>query len=147
MPSPKSRKKPKPRRTTPAKKKGTTGADTAPATKPANRGKSPTLREVADAYLQHMEASGKSPGTVHSYSMELKLACTALGEKAKVKSLTAKQVAEYFESDAVMKTRTGKTKAKPSIDKTRRVLRLALVWAAETGRIPTAPIPQAAASA
>jgi len=41
----------------------------------------------------------------------------------------------------VTKLRSGKSKAKPSIDKTRRVLRLALCWAAERGIVSTAPIP------
>ena len=43
------------------------------------------------------------------------------------------------------KTRAGKAKAKPGVDKTRRVLRLALVWTADSGLIKKAPIPQPAA--
>ena len=35
-----------------------------------------------------------------------------------------------------------KPKAKPSIDKTRRVLRLALCWAVEQGWLEKAPLPE-----
>ncbi len=56
-------------------------------------------------------------------------------------------MAIYFASDRVTKLRTGKPKAKPSVDKTRRVLRLALVWAAEKKLIKAAPIPVPAAKA
>jgi hypothetical protein len=38
--------------------------------------------------------------------------------------------------------KSGKPKAKPSVDKTRRVLRLALVWAVEQGWIEKAPLPE-----
>ena len=147
-------KQAKPRRKTPARKRAQTGATAAPAVAPskakkpaARTPKSPTLGQLADDYLRHMEDAGKSPGTVHSYGMELKTACAEIGEGTRVKSITTSQVAAFFESDVVTKTRKGQPKAKPSIDKTRRVLRLALVWAAETGRITKAPIPQAAASA
>ena len=40
--------------------------------------------------------------------------------------------------------RSGKSKAKPSIDKTRRVLSLQLCCAAQRGIVATAPIPEAA---
>jgi hypothetical protein len=36
-----------------------------------------------------------------------------------------------------------RAKAKPTVDKTRRVLRLALGWAAENGLIATPPLPAA----
>ena len=40
------------------------------------------------------------------------------------------------------KTRTGVEKAKPTIDKSRRVLRMALVWAEAQGLVAKAPIPE-----
>jgi hypothetical protein len=101
-----------------------------------------TLADVAAGYLTHMEEAGKSDGTVSSYRMELKTATSELGEETPVADLTTERVREYFESPRVTKLRSGKAKAKPSIDKTRRVLRLALVWAAERGIVATAPIPE-----
>ena len=102
-----------------------------------------TMDELAEAYLKGLEEAGKSRGTVFGYSIDLALAVRHFGEKAKLSGLTQKKITAYFESDAVTKTRSGKPKAKPTIDKARRVLRLALVWAAEQGWIAAAPIPEA----
>ena len=101
-----------------------------------------TLADVSAAYLAHMEDAGKSNGTIASYGMELKTAMTELGEATPVAELTPDRVQEYFTSKRVTKLRSGKNKSQLSIDKTRRVLRLALVWAAERGIIAQAPIPE-----
>ena len=101
-----------------------------------------TLADISAGYLAHMEEVGKSDGTVSSYRMELKTAMAELGEETPVADLTVERVQEYFDSPRVTKLRSGKSKAKPSIDKTRRVLRLALCWAAERGIVATAPIPE-----
>jgi hypothetical protein len=45
-----------------------------------------------------------------------------------------------------MTTRTGVAKAAPTFKKTRRVLRLALVWAQEAGLVEKAPLPEDAAT-
>jgi hypothetical protein len=101
-----------------------------------------TLADVVAGYLAHMEEAGKSDGTISSYRMELKTAMDELGETTPVAEITTDRVQEYFDSKRVTKLRSGKNKAKPSIDKTRRVLRLALVWAAERGIVAKAPIPE-----
>ncbi len=101
-----------------------------------------TLADVAAGYLAGMEEAGKSDGTISSYRMELKTAMDEIGETTPVADLTPDRVREYFESRRVTKLRSGKSKAKPSIDKTRRVLRLALCWAAERGIVATAPVPE-----
>ena len=103
-----------------------------------------TLADIAAGYLADMEAKGKSNGTIASYGMELKTAMVELGEGTLVAELTPEQVQTFFESKRVTKLRSGKSKAKPSIDKTRRVLRLALCWAAERGIIEKAPLPEMA---
>ena len=122
---------PAPKKTKPKKKKaGTPG--------PA------TLADVAAGYLAHMEEAGKSDGTISSYRMELKTAADELGEDTPIAEITPEKVAEYFACKRVTKLRSGKNKAKPSIDKTRRVLRLALVWAEERGIVKKAPLPEPA---
>jgi hypothetical protein len=50
-----------------------------------------------------------------------------IGADTPVSTLTPERVQEYFDRKRVTKLRSGKAKAKPSIDKTRRVLRLAPV--------------------
>lgn len=113
--------------------------------KPAAAPGATTLKALADGYVRHLEEDGKSHGTIFSYQMELTLALTQLGPETDAALLTAEQVEKYFQSDAVTKTKKGRTKAKPTVDKTRRVLRLALAWAAEKGLIARSPIADAAA--
>ena len=100
-----------------------------------------TLADIAAGYLAHMEEKGNSAGTIASYGMELKTAMAELGEEIRVADLTLERVGEYFASKRVTKLRSGKNKSQLSIDKTRRVLRLALVWALERGIIEFAPLP------
>jgi len=106
-----------------------------------------TLADLCEQYVRHLEEEGKSAGTVSSYTAELKLACKHLAAETVATAITVEKVAIYFASDPVTKLRTGKPKAQPSIDKTRRVLRLALVWAADTKLIKSAPIPVPVAKA
>lgn len=100
-----------------------------------------TLADMAEGYLRSLEGAGKSRGTVLSYSMDLALALRHLGDDTQLGTLTEGAVAEFFACDAVTKTRTGKPKAEVSIAKTRRILRLALQWAADRGWIADAPLP------
>ena len=118
-------------------------AEAAPPVKPAAKGRKgdATLGEVTAGYLRHLESEGKSPGTQFSYSMDLKAATAVLGEDTPVSTLTPAKVQAFFESDGVTKKRNGKKKSSITIAKTCRVLRLALVWAAEKGMIEKAPIP------
>jgi hypothetical protein len=106
-----------------------------------------TLAQLAEGYLHWMEEAGKSAGTTSSYGMELKTAMGELGAETRVADLTAKQVQAFFDSKKVTRLKSGKEKAKPSIDKTRRVLRLALCWAEDRKLIEKAPIPETQAQA
>jgi hypothetical protein len=101
-----------------------------------------TLAALSDGYLEHMAQVGKSPGTCFSYSMEMRTAIAELGAETLVAAITPEQVATYFDSPRVTLLKSGVAKAPPSVAKTRRVLRLALVWAAEQGLIAKAPIPE-----
>jgi hypothetical protein len=114
-----------------------------PTAKPARKKKLDlTLADLAERYLKHLEREGKSNGTISSYGAELKLAIKDLGDETKIAEITTEQVAAFFESKPVTKLRSGKKKSQLSIDKTRRVFRLALVWAAEKKWIKAAPIPE-----
>ncbi len=101
----------------------------------------PTLNDVANGYLAAIEADDAGQGTLSSYKMELKLAMRELGEATPLADLTPEKVQAYFESDTVMRTKNGKPKAQPTWAKTRRVLRLALLWAQDAGLCQVAPIP------
>jgi hypothetical protein len=94
--------------------------------------------------LDHDDLRRESDGTISSYRMELKTAMDELDETTPVAEITAERVREFFTSKRVTKLRSGKSKSQLSIDKTREVLRLALVWAAERGIVASAPIPEPA---
>jgi hypothetical protein len=122
----------------------------APAPKP-KKAKKPkptdiTLEDLCARYIAHLEEVGKSQGTLFSYRLELVTALDELGRETKLADVTPARVLEYFTCDRVMKTRTGVAKARPTFLKTQRVLRLALVWAADAGLIEKAPLPEDAAA-
>jgi hypothetical protein len=100
-----------------------------------------TLAKLSEKYLEHMEADGKSVGTCFSYTMELKSAISELGADTIASEITPKLIEKFNNCDRVMRLKSGKPKAQPSIDKSRRVIRLALTWAAQSGLIPSAPYP------
>ncbi len=120
--------------------KGTGKRKPAPRQRSGGRKPAVTLKDIGDGYIASLQAREASPGTLFSYTMELRLAADQLGEDTSAKKLTAKMIEAFFESDRVTKKRNGKAKAKPSIDKTRRVLRQALLWAEEAGLIEKAPV-------
>jgi hypothetical protein len=105
-----------------------------------------TLEDLAAKYLEHLEVSGKSNGTLFSYKLELITALDEIGKDTKLADLTPTRVLEYFVSDRVTRTRAGVQKAKPTVDKCRRVLRMALQWAEQTGLVAKAPLPEQAAT-
>jgi len=124
-------------------------ATDAPAPKP-QRAKKPkatdiTLEDLCARYIQHLEV-GKSQGTLFSYRLELTTALDELDKDTPLSTLRPARVLEYFTCDRVMKTRTGVAKARPTFLKTRRVLRLALVWAQEAGLVEKWPVPEDAAT-
>ena len=105
-----------------------------------------TLATLAERYLTHLDEVGKSQGTLFSYRLELIVAMEEIGADTKLADLTPERVLAFFICDRVMKTRTGVAKARPTFEKTRRVLRQALVWAAEAGLVAKAPLPEDAAT-
>ena len=155
--SARSGQKPNPQETPQAAPDATTAQPATPPTSDAPvapesaqvskaRGKRPkdgdgTLRELTAAYLRHLEEAGKSEGTIFSYRMDLKAALDHFGEDVLTSTLTPQRVANFYASDGVTKKRNGKRRSEITIAKTRRVFRLALVWAAENGMIEKAPIP------
>lgn len=99
-----------------------------------------TLADLAARYLTHMAEQGKSEGTRFSYGMELKLAQAELGSDALVSYLTPESIALFNEAPRVTTLKSGRPKSQLSIDKTRRVLRLALTWAHQEGLIDHAVV-------
>jgi hypothetical protein len=99
-----------------------------------------TLEQLSRAYLDHIEKDGKSVGTCFSYLMELKVATSELGAGTLVSALTAEAIDKFNKSRRVTRLKSGKPKSQLSIDKTRRVLRLALAFGEQHGLIERSPI-------
>lgn len=126
---------------------GETPVATEPAPKPKSKKKPKpaagdiTMAELSDRYIRALEDAGKSQGTAFSYRLELALAQKEIGAETLLRDLAPQRVQEFFECARVTKTRGGVLKARVSVEKTKRVLRQALVWAQETGLIDIAPLP------
>jgi hypothetical protein len=104
------------------------------------------FEQACEGYLKNLESIGKSHGTLFSYRLELVVAMDELGAKTPLAEITVDRVVAFYGCERVMRTRTGVEKAPPTYLKTRRVLRQALVWAAEAGLIEKAPLPEDAAT-
>ena len=104
-----------------------------------------TLHEAGQAYLEHLKSQGKKERTVYTYGKDLQQIEAFFGADRKLTGILAPHVGKFLRSDALLKLASGKQRAKPTVDKTKRVLRMFLVWAHETGRIEKLPLPKGAA--
>lgn len=101
-----------------------------------------TLEELCGRYLASLDNAGAGTGTIASYGAELNVAMNSLGKDTLASALTTEQIGAYFASEIVTKTRSGKPKAKPTIDKSRRVLRQTLMFGEREKLIERAPLPE-----
>jgi hypothetical protein len=99
-----------------------------------------TLTETALAYLESLKAARKSESTINAYAADLDLATQVLGAETPVGAITPADVERFNTSEPVLRTKSGRDKATPTIDRSRRVLRLALTFAEQSGAIESAPI-------
>src|SRR5512146_3096989 len=101
-----------------------------------------TLHEAAEAYLQHLKDAGKKERTIYTYGRDFEQIEAFFGKDRRLAAILAAHVAKFMKSDALLKLPSGKERAKPTVDKTVRVLRMFLVWARKTGRIAKLPLPK-----
>jgi len=110
-----------------------------PKAKKAELAPSITLSELTERYVKHMEGAGKTRGTVFSYESELKLAQRELGADIRIGALTRDDITVFNNCARVTLLKSGRAKSQLSVDKSRRVLRLALKWAEDEKLIATSP--------
>jgi len=103
---------------------------------------SETLYDAAQAYLEHLRGQGKKERTLYTYGKDFGQIEAFFGADRKLAGILAPHVGKFFKSDALLKLPNGKKRAKPTVDKTRRVFRMFLIWAKETGRINKLPLPK-----
>ena len=103
---------------------------------------SQTLHDLGLAYTKALRASGKTPATVYTYGKDIEVIEAYFGKDLPVTDLTAARVGKFLKSDALLKLPNGRERAKPTVDKLVRVLRLMLVWAKDKGWIEELPLPK-----
>lgn len=106
-----------------------------------------TLHQAAQGYLEHLRQTGKKERTLYTYGCDFQQIEAFFGADKPLASIRAMQVGKFLKSDALLKLPSGqggiqKPRAKPTVDKTVRVLRMFLVWARETGLIQALPLPK-----
>ena len=101
-----------------------------------------TLHEAAQDYLKHLRQAGKKERTLYTYGQDFRQIEAFFGAEKPISTIRTPQVGKFLKSDALLKLSSGKERAKPTVDKTVRVLRMFLVWAMETSRIKTLPLPK-----
>ncbi len=101
-----------------------------------------TLHEAAQAYLEHLREQGKKERTLYTYGQDFKQMEAFFGADRKLKSILPPHVGKFLKSDDLLRLPNGGERAKPTVEKTVRVLRMFLVWAKETGRIAKLPLPK-----
>ncbi len=101
-----------------------------------------TIHEAAQAFLDHLRAQGKKERTLYTYGRDFQIIESFFGAEKPLVSIRTPQVGKFFKSDHLLRMPSGKERAKPTLDKTVRVLRMFLVWARETGRLTELPLPR-----
>ena len=104
-----------------------------------------TLHEAAQAYLEHLKGEGKKERTLYTYGKDFEQIEAFFGASRKLTGILAPHVGKFFRSDALLKLPSGKERSQPTVEKTKRVLRMFLVWARETDRIDKLPLPKGTA--
>ncbi|MBU1320580.1 MAG: hypothetical protein KKH67_15485 [candidate division Zixibacteria bacterium] len=101
-----------------------------------------TLHQATAAYLKYLKTQGKKEATLFTYAKDLEQIETFFGADRKLSAILPAHVGRFFKSDVLLKLPSGRNRAKPTVEKTMRVLRMFLIWAHETRRIDKLPLPK-----
>jgi len=111
-----------------------------------------TIKEAAEKYLAHLKELGKNERTIVTYGRHLDLAIEHLGEDKDITKILAVHVAAFFKSDAVNKLirepkkegdpRQERPRSHHTIDQTKRVFRMMLVFCKEQGWVEKVALPK-----
>lgn len=120
-----------------AKKKATSKKTTA-----RTNGADITFEKVVPKFLDALKEQGKNERTVEVYGRCIENAVNYFGADRALGKLTPMLIGQYFKSDVMLKKPNGVVKSPITVEQTKRVLRLMLVWANEMGYIADVPIPK-----
>jgi hypothetical protein len=102
-----------------------------------------TFEKAIPAFLKHLTENGKNERTVEVYGRCLENVAAYFGQDKPLGKLTPVTIGTFFKSDAFLKKPNGKAKSEITLTQNRRVLRMMLVWANETGYLADVPLPKA----
>ena len=102
-----------------------------------------TFEKAIPAFLKHLTENGKNERTVEVYGRGLENVAAYFGQDKPLGKLTPATIGTFFKSDAFLKKPNGKAKSEITLTQNRRVLRMMLVWANETGYLADVPLPKA----
>ena len=86
-----------------------------------------TLHQAAQAYLEHLRTQGKKERTLYTYGKDFEQIEAFFGAERKLSSVLIPHVGKFFKSDALLKLPNGRERSAPTVEKTKRVLRMFLI--------------------
>ncbi len=101
-----------------------------------------TFQKAAEAYLEHLKAEGKSERTLYTYAKDFEQMEAFFGADRELAKILPPHVGRFLKSDELLKLTNGGERAKPTVDKTQRVMRMFFVWCVDTGRLKKLPLPK-----
>ncbi len=102
-----------------------------------------TLAEAREPFFTYLQTERNcSEPTIYTYNMDWKLITRFFKPEKQVQRILPAHVGSFMKSDILLKKPNGEDRAKPSRDKTSRLLRMFFDWCVATGRLKKAPIPK-----
>jgi len=92
-----------------------------------------TLHQATQAYLEHLRSQGKKERTLYTYGKDFEQIEGFFGSERKLSAILTPHVGKFFKSDALLKLPSGRERSQPTVEKTKRVLRMFLIWASSPG--------------
>ena len=105
-----------------------------------------TLKQACEEFLTYLRIQNKAERSLYTYGKDLEQIRAFFGEEKELKKILIPHVGKFLKSDELLKKK-GKDeelldRAKPTIDKTKRIFRMLMVWAKEQGYIENLPLPK-----
>ena len=100
-----------------------------------------TLKQAIPEYLAHLENQGKKRSTLYTTKLDLGYLMNHLGTEKELGKILATHIAGFFKSDQ-MTTINGRPRSENTILQIRRITRMFLKWAFDSGFIKKIPLPK-----
>jgi hypothetical protein len=110
------------------------------------KGRSSHDRNIASGHTGLLGASAQPwqerERTLYTYGKDFRQIEGFFGSERKLSAILTPHVGKFFKSDVLLKLPSGRERFQPTVEKTKRALRMFLIWARETGRIDNLPLPK-----